>query len=289
MEVNKSLKICVAGLGLIGGSMCMALRRAGFSPAGWNRSFAPLEYALKEGAISFAAQNFDEFDVVFVALPPKAAVGFINSHAFKNGAVVADICGVKGYIEREVYKKERNFCYVGTHPMAGKEVSTIRNACADLFDRASMVITSCAQTDAGAKELVKELTRAMGFKCIVECSAAVHDKKIAYTSQLAHIVSNAYVKDEEIVSCLGFTGGSFQDMTRIAGVDEGVWSELYLLNRENLSARIGGLVANLAEIKSALDGGSEEELRNVLKAGRERFMQSKERAQSGGISVTNLK
>ena len=289
MEYSKDLKICVAGLGLIGGSMCMALRRAGYSPAGWNRSKEPLEYALKSGIICSAAQDFTEYDAVFVALPPKASANFINTRAFKDGAVVADICGVKGYLEREVCSKPHNFYYVGTHPMAGKEVSTVHNACADLFDRASMVITSSKSTDEGAKELIKQLTRDMGFKCIVECSAEVHDKKIAYTSQLAHIVSNAYVKDGEIVSCLGFTGGSFQDMTRIAGVDEGVWAELYLLNGANLSERIGTLIDNLSEIKSALDGGSEEELRAVLRAGRERFLQSKERAQSGGITVTLLK
>lgn len=289
MKDISSLKICVAGLGLIGGSICMSLARAGFRPDGWNRSRGALDYALGEGIISSAAHGFECYDVVFVALPPVATVNFINSNAFKDGAIVSDICGVKGYIEREVYSKERNFLYVGTHPMAGKEVSTVRNACADLFDRASMVITSCPSTDGGAKAVIEELTRLMGFKCLVECSAEVHDKKIAYTSQLAHIVSNAYVKDEEIESCLGFTGGSFQDMTRIAGVDEGVWSELYVLNRANLSAQIGTLISNLSEIKSALDGGSESALREVLKAGRERFLQSRERVHTEGITVTLLK
>lgn len=289
MSHNKSLKICVAGLGLIGGSLCMALGRAGYSPAGWNRSGGPMRYALEKGIIASAASEFSCYDVVFVALPPRAAADFINGNRFKDGAVVADICGVKQYIEEQVYSRPRNFFYVGTHPMAGKEVSSIRNACADLFDRASMVITSSKSTNEDAKQLIKQLTRDMGFKCIVECSAEVHDKKIAYTSQLAHIVSNAYVKDGEIVSCLGFTGGSFQDMTRIAGVDEGVWAELYLLNGANLSERIGTLINNLAEIKSAVDGGSEEELRAVLRAGRERFLQSKERAQSCGITVTLLK
>lgn len=289
MNDIRSLKICVAGLGLIGGSMCMSLARAGMRPDGWNRSKEPLDYALDNGIISSAAQSFESYDVVFVALPPVASVNFINTHAFKDGAIISDICGVKGYIEREIYSKKRNFLYVGTHPMAGKEVSTVRNACADLFDRASMVITSCSRTDESAKSTVKELTRAMGFKCIVECSAEVHDKKIAYTSQLAHIVSNAYVKDEEIESCLGFTGGSFQDMTRIAGVDEGVWSELYLLNRPNLSAQIGTLIKNLSEIKSALDGGDRDVLRAVLKEGRERFSQSRERVQTDGITVTVLK
>lgn len=283
------MKICVAGLGLIGGSLCMALSRAGYAADGWNRSAESLAYALENGIIRKKAESFEGYDVVFVALPPRAALNFINSHAFKKGAVVADICGVKGFIEREIYSRPRNFFYVGTHPMAGKEVSTVRNACADLFDRASMVITSCEKTDEGAKNIIKKLVKDIGFKCIVECSADVHDKKIAYTSQLAHIVSNAYVKDGEIAGCIGFTGGSFQDMTRIAGVEEGVWSELYLLNKENLSARIAQLIENLSEIKSALDGGDAEELKGVLKAGKDRFFEYKERSSEGGIKLTILK
>ena len=119
--------------------------------------------------------------------------------------------------------------------MAGKEVSGIENACADLFDSASMVITSDSRTDKKSLEVISALTEEMGFKYIVRCTAETHDRKIAYTSQLAHVVSNAYVKDNEINGCIGFTGGSFQDMTRIAGVDETVWSSLYLNNAENLS------------------------------------------------------
>ena len=283
------MKICVAGLGLIGGSMCMALRRAGYSPEGWNRSPSSRLFALENGIISAAAEKFTEYDVVFVALPPRAAVNFINANSFKDGAIVADICGVKEYIEREVYSGPRNFFYVGTHPMAGKEVSGIENACADLFDSASMVITCCRHTDPAALGTVKRLTKDMGFKRIVECSAEVHDRKIAYTSQLAHVVSNAYVKDGEIESCLGFTGGSFQDMTRIAGVDECVWSELYLLNKCNLSARIGELIQNLSSIKSAVDSGDEGALRAVLKEGRERFSQSREKLPVGDIKIILLK
>ena len=237
----------------------MSLKRADYFVAGWNRSQKPLEYALNNDIIDEAATDFTKYDIVFVALPPKAAVEFINANVFKDGAIVSDICGVKKYIEDEVFKKPRNFRYIGTHPMAGKEVSGIENACADLFDKASIVITNGEKSDISAMQTVIELAADMGFKKIVQCSAEEHDRKIAYTSQLAHIVSNAYVKNEEIKGCLGFTGGSFQDMTRIAGVDENVWTELYLINKQNLSAQIGSLVLSLNEIKTALDGGTAEE------------------------------
>ncbi len=282
------MKICVAGLGLIGGSICMALRRAGYSVDGFNRSRAPLEYAIENKIVDGEASDFTRYDIVFVAFPPRAAADFILKTPFKDGAVVADICGVKRFLEREVYSSPRNFFYVGTHPMAGKEVSGIKNACADLFDRASMVITSCKSTDASALAAIKGLTKDMGFKYIVECSAEVHDRKIAYTSQLAHIVSNAYVRDGEIENCLGFTGGSFQDMTRIAVVDEGVWSELYLLNRDNLSLKIGNLIASLSELKSALDGADRAALAECLKVGRECFASAGSR-DGADIKVIKLK
>lgn len=269
------MKICVAGLGIIGGSLCLALKRAGYSVAGWNRSQKHINYALENDIIDESATDFKKYDAVFVALPPKAAVKFLNENEFKDGAVVADICGVKGYLEKEIYKKPRNFRYLGTHPMAGKEVSGVENACADLFDGASIIIVNNQNSDIYAVQLITELAAEMGFKKIIECSSDEHDRKIAYTSQLAHVVSNAYVKNEEIKGCLGFTGGSFQDMTRIAGVDENVWTELYLLNKKNLSLQIASLISSLEDIKSALDDGDEEELKRVLKDGRTVFEENK--------------
>lgn len=269
------MKICVAGLGIIGGSLCMALKRAGYTVAGWNRSPKPLQYALNNGIIDEKAEDFLSYDLVFVALPPQATLDFICTNKFKDGAIVSDICGVKKFIEKEVFSRPRNFRYIGCHPMAGKEVSGITAACENLFDGASMIVIKCEKSDIYAFELIKNLSKEMGFGRIIECTADVHDKKIAYTSQLAHIVSNAYVKDEEIDCCLGFTGGSFQDMTRIAGVDEEVWSALYLKNAANVSRKIGALISSLSEIKQAIDDGDEERLKSVLKCGRELFEDGK--------------
>ncbi|MDE5721966.1 MAG: prephenate dehydrogenase/arogenate dehydrogenase family protein [Clostridia bacterium] len=283
------MKICVAGLGIIGGSVCLALKRAGYRVAGWNRSKQPLDYALKNGVIDEAAQSFTDYDVVYVALPPKATVEFINNNAFKDGAIVSDICGVKEPIEKAVYKQKRNFRYVGCHPMAGKEVSGVQNASATLFDGANIILTRCDKTDAAAFEEMCTLAEDMGFKYLIECSAGTHDEKIAYTSQLAHVVSNAYVKDGEIESCIGFTGGSFQDMTRIAGVDENVWASLYLENANNLSEKIGSLISSLTEIKQALDEGNAEKLTAVLKDGRQRFESGKNFQPRPDIFVRKLK
>jgi prephenate dehydrogenase len=269
------MKIGVVGLGLIGGSICLALKRAGYKIYGSNRSEEPLKYALENNIIDEKIISYDNLDVVFVALPPKATVNFILNTKFKEGACVSDICGVKKFIEDEVYAAHLPISYVGVHPMAGKEVSGIKNACADLFDRASMVITHGIYTDKAALDTIKSLTKDMGFMRIVECSAEVHDSKIAYTSQLAHIVSNCYVKDKNIESCLGFTGGSFQDMTRIAGVDENMWAELYLANAHNLTQNIQTLIDNLNEVNGAIKSGDKTSLLTILGAGRESYCDSK--------------
>lgn len=282
------MKICVAGMGIIGGSICMALKRAGHFVAGWNRSEKPLKYALQNKIIDERAENF-AYDVVFVALPPEATVSFIDTQVFKDGSVIADICGVKKFIENAVCSKPRNFNYVGCHPMAGKEVSGIENASEDLFDNANMVITRSDRTEKFAIDIIRKLTVDMGFKYIVECSAETHDKKIAYTSQLAHIVSNAYVKNGEIDGCLRFTGGSFQDMTRIAGVDETVWADLYLYNAQNLSENILALTDSLTEIREAIELGDRNNLMRILHDGRQRFENCKNFVTDTDIFVQKLK
>jgi prephenate dehydrogenase len=266
----------------------MALKRAGERVDGANRSKKAITFALEHNIIDGEANDLSHYDVVFVALPPKATVDFILSTTFKKGAVVADICGVKKMVEDAVYGADLPINYVGTHPMAGKEVSGIENACADLFDKASMVITHGAQTNDESVATIKQLTKAMGFKRIVECSAEVHDQKIAYTSQLAHIVSNCYVKDKTVESCLGFTGGSFQDMTRIAGVDEKLWTELYLANADNLSGNISELIKNLTAINNAIKQHDRAELEGLLKLGREQFISGKANSFSDGQITTTL-
>ncbi|MDE7082203.1 MAG: prephenate dehydrogenase [Clostridia bacterium] len=283
------MKICVAGLGIMGGSLCMALKRAGYAVDGWDISSFPPEYALNNGIIDGIANGFEKYDFVFVAMPFKATVDFILDNTFKKGAIVSDICGVKKPIEAAICLKYRNFSYVGCHPMAGKEVSGIENACAGLFDGRSMVITSNADTDAAALDTLRRLTKDMGFGYLIECSAEIHDRKIAYTSQLAHVVSNAYVKDGDLDDCLGFTGGSFQDMTRIAGVDENVWAALYLANAENITEKISSLITSLTEIKDAIEGGEAEKLKKILARGRELFNGNEKNKVNKDIFVQKLR
>mgnify|MGYP001030799989 CR=1 FL=1 len=262
------MKIGVSGLGIIGASLCASLKKAGYKVYGKNRSSEPLEYAFSHGMIDKAVQTYDDADIVFLALPPAVTVQELEGGVFKKGAIVADICGVKSVLEEVVYAKPHNYRYVGTHPMAGKETSGIRSASATLFSGANLIVTVCDQTDPAALAQIERLGKEMGFGRIERCSARTHDEKIAITSQLAHIVANAYGKSERAKDCAGFTGGSFQDMTRIAGVDEEMWSQLYLYNREPLLQETEGLISRLNEYRDALANGDGDKMRELLKEGR---------------------
>lgn len=261
-------KIAVIGLGIIGGSICAGLTKAGYHVDGFGRSMASIEYAKKAGYIQAQGTNLTEYDVVFIAVPPLATLDYLQNATFKNNALVMDICGIKVDVEKAVYEKPRNYRYVGLHPMAGKETSGIASASADLFQNANLIITRGKQTDENDVTEAKIYAKALGFGKIIECSAQTHDKKIALTSQLAHIVSNAYVKSPEVIGCDGFTGGSFQDMTRIAGVDETVWTPLYTHNRENIILELNALITHLTEYRDALLLKDDEKLQACLREGR---------------------
>ncbi len=261
-------KIAVVGLGIIGGSICGALTKAGYCVDGFGRSRVSVEYALNAGYIRKEGKDLSEYDVVFLAVPPYATMEYLQTAPFKRGALVCDICGVKEIMEKTVYEQPREYRYVGIHPMAGKETSGIASASPKLFQKANLIITRAPQTKQADVDEVKEYAWAMGFGRIVECTAKEHDKKIALTSQLAHIVSNAYVKSPQVKDYEGFTGGSFQDMTRIAGVDERVWTPLYACNRENVIAELSGLIEHLSVYLDALQTEDDEKLSMALKEGR---------------------
>ncbi len=261
-------KIAVIGLGIIGGSICASLSKAGFAVDGTDLDENNVLYAIKNGYIRAKAEDLSAYDVVFIAVPPTATLSILENTQFKDGALVSDICGVKECIEKAVYAKSRNYRYVGIHPMAGKETSGIRSASANLFNKANLIIVHAAATQEKDVDEIKTYAKAMGFGKIVECSAEEHDRKIALTSQLAHIVSNAYVKSEQVKGCDGFTGGSFQDMTRIAGVDEKIWTELYMCNRAYALEELEGLIQHLSVYRDALKNSEERALSDALKEGR---------------------
>ncbi|MBR2441874.1 MAG: prephenate dehydrogenase/arogenate dehydrogenase family protein [Clostridia bacterium] len=261
-------KIAVIGMGIIGGSICGSLTKAGYKVDGFDKNEASLQFAITAGYIQAKGRNIADYDTVFIAVPPKATMQYLDTGAFKKGALVCDICGVKEIMEKTVYSKPRTYRYLGIHPMAGKETSGISSATPELFKNANLIITRNDKTEDSAVFEALEYAKAMGFGKIVECTAKEHDEKIALTSQLAHIVSNAYVKSPQVQNCDGFTGGSFQDMTRIAGVDERIWTELYDCNRVHILNELNGLIEHLSIYRDALEKEDSEGLSNALKEGR---------------------
>lgn len=265
--------VAVVGMGLIGGSLCRALKQyTTHTVLGTTRNSRTVEFARSVGAIDRALTDLREPDVVFVALPPEATVDFLQSHVenFHPGAIVADICGVKQPIidAADRLYHDHGLRYVGTHPMAGKEVAGFANSDVDLYKNASYIITPTALTDPEAVETLKELATAMGFTRIEMTDPARHDTIIAYTSQLAHVVSSAYIKSPTSALTLGFTAGSFQDMTRVAKLDPDMWTSLFQLNRGPLLREIDTLIGHLNTFREALDREDLQEVRALLAQGR---------------------
>lgn len=257
----------IVGLGLIGGSFSFALKTyTDCKVLGIDRDPRVLAFALEHGYIDAYCEDMldalADCDIVFLALYPKDTLAFLKEHEFhfKQGAVVADFCGVKGLFSN--FHSPR-FTYVGCHPMAGKEVNGIKNADKDLFAGASMLMMA-------EQPELEELYRKVGFSRIVHTTPAHHDRLIGYTSQLPHILAVAYVMMQEFSECDGYHAGSFKDVSRVARINEVLWSELFCDNREMLTKQIDTLTQNLNDLKEMINHNPEE-LKETLKKSRIRM------------------
>ena len=269
-------KVIVAGMGLIGGSMAKAIKRyTDCTVLGWNRSAATAERALNEGAIDAIAreEDFADCDMLIGALYPEATLAFFKEHIprMKRGAQVVDLVGVKGFLVEPIGRLAAG-CgvrYTGAHPMAGLARAGFERSFAELYKNASMILVPTEATAPGDVEELGKFFRGVGFGTIKVCSPEIHDRMIAHTSQLAHIVSNSYVKSPVSANYNGFSGGSYKDMTRIACLNEKVWSELFLLNRAALLPEIDDLIENMTALRDAIEAQDAERLEGLLRQGRE--------------------
>lgn len=267
------MKIAVVGMGLIGGSLCRALKYyTDHTIQGSTRNHKTVEFALSVGAIDEEMTDLSEPDVVFVALPPKPTLEYLTAHVgdFKKGAIVADICGVKKPIVSAVDQLyyDHGVHYIGTHPMAGKETAGFANSDVNLYKNASFIITPTELTDPEAQKTLEQLATAIGFSRIQITDPQRHDTIISYTSQLAHVVSSAYIKSPTSALTLGFTAGSFQDMTRVAKLDPDMWTALFSMNKGPLVREMDTLIHNLTVFREALAADQLTEVRELLDLGR---------------------
>lgn len=277
------MNIAVIGLGLIGGSICKALKANTFHHImGIDTDPETVRKALEQGAIDeeITEDRLGEANLTIVALYPVAIVDFIKKNAdrFRKGSIVMDICGVKGYIVRNCTPilDEKGVIFIGTHPMAGTEHSGFDYATADLFKNASFIITPSDNTPQIAIDLVSTLGACMSFGQVVIATPEQHDSNIAYTSQLAHVVSSAYVKSPSLFRADGFSAGSFLDLTRVAYLNEEMWSSLFMCNKDALLLEINNIIKALSEYRDAMVSDDINELRELLRVGTERKAKSME-------------
>ena len=266
----------IVGLGLIGGSMAKSIKnRTAHTVYGADLNAETMTMARMCGAIDapLTAENLPECDLVLVAIRPGAAVEWVRQNAARisKRAILVDLCGVKRTVVEAItpIAAEHGFAYIGGHPMAGRERGGFTAATDDLYVGASMILTPDARTDMQLLETLKAFFLDIGFAGLTFSTPAEHDRIIAFTSQLAHITSSAYVQSPEAQKRRGFSAGSFQDMTRVARLDEDMWTELFLDDADYLTSELEVLVGHLTEYLDALKARDSARLRALLKEGRE--------------------
>lgn len=274
------MKIGIVGLGLIGGSLAKALKfHTDHTVLGWNRTAEVVLKAKLLGAIDgeLTDAQIADCDMLICALYPQLTVDFVLKYAptLKKGAIVLDACGVKRVICKPLTAaaKMHGFVFYGGHPMAGLHKSGFSYTNVDMFKNASMILVPPDDADIAQLAMLKDLFLSIGFTNIQMTTAEEHDRIIAYTSQLAHIVSNAYVKSPEAQVHSGFSAGSYKDLTRVAELNADMWTELFLENDDNLLFEVEGIITNLQAYADALRNRDAETLHALLKAGSDRKQQ----------------
>lgn len=268
------MNIAVVGLGLIGGSLARALKTLeNVKVLGYDIDESTVLQAKLYGAITdeLTADNMKECDYIFVALYPKATEKFLtdNLKNISSDAVVVDCAGVKTEICKTCFEiaKKSGFRFIGGHPMAGTHFSGFKYSRATMFDKASMILVPDKDEKIETLEKLKAILVQIGFKSVTITTAEEHDRIIAYTSQLAHVVSNAYVKSPNSRVHKGFSAGSYKDLTRVAKLNPGMWTELFLENKENLISEIDGIIAELQKYSDAIKADDKETLCSLLDEG----------------------
>lgn len=271
------MTVGIVGLGLIGGSLAKSLKaNTQHTVLGYDLDDSTRQYAELIGCIDGALTDeaLAQCEFVLLAVYPTATVEYVQQHAahFGADAVVIDCGGVKRSICEQCrpIAKEHGFTFIGGHPMAGLHRSGLKYATADLYKGASMILTPEDTRDIVLLEKVTGLLKAIGFGSVTVTTPEQHDENIAFTSQLAHVVSNAYVKSPRAQVHRGFSAGSYKDLTRVARLNETMWTELFLENRNNLLTEIDTLIASLTEYRDALEVRDGETLRQLLRDGSDR-------------------
>ncbi len=268
------MTVGICGLGLIGGSMAKAYKEAGHTVLGFDVHEPTLGYATLAGICDGILDDtsIPTCDLIFIALYPRTAITYLEQIAPKiaTHTTVMDLCGTKKEICEAGFAlaKTYGFTFVGGHPMAGTQYSGIKYAKANLFKGAPMVLVPPIYDDIAFLASIRQMLAPAGFGKFSVTDADSHDKMIAFTSQLAHVVSNAYVKSPSAQSHKGFSAGSYKDLTRVAWLNEQMWTELFLENKEPLLFELDTIIRSLCEYRNAIEENDADTLRSLLRDGR---------------------
>jgi len=278
MIVDVSKKILIVGLGLLGGSYAKALKRFGFHISAITKEQSSIEYALNEGIIDEGSIQVDEkmvgeADLVVFALYPHVFVEWIeqNQKLLKSGALITDVTGVKGSIVYTIQDMLRpDVEFIAAHPMAGREVSGVENSTDKMFVGANYIVTPTEKNTPEAIQTCMELGRLLGFSNVTTLSPEEHDEMIGFLSQLTHCIAITLMTCNDKENMEKFTGDSFRDLTRIARINDLMWSELFIQNKEALLEQMNLFMDKFIQLKEMLETEDIEGMRKMMRHSTER-------------------
>ena len=270
------MTVGILGLGLIGGSLARAYKLAGHTVYVKNRDESMLSFAMLSGAVDgkLNESTIPQCDLILLAIYPAGSADWLEANAplISKKALVIDCCGTKQLVCQRCFPiaKEYGFTFVGGHPMAGSQFSGFKYSRASLFQGAPMVLVPPVYDDMALLQRVKDALEPCGFGFFSVTTAADHDRMIAFTSQMPHILSNAFIKSPTALEHKGFSAGSYRDLTRVAWLNPGMWTELFLENRENLLFELDTYIQSLTQYRDALANQDEDTLYRLLDDGKKR-------------------
>lgn len=270
------MKVGILGLGLIGGSMARAFSKAGHTVYAADTDETILSFAQLSGAVSaeMNSSNIGLCDLLLLAIYPEGSARWLeeNAHLVSPNALVMDLCGIKEEICRRCFPlaEQYGFTFVGGHPMAGSHFSGFKYSRSNLFQGAPMVLVPPRFDDIMLLQRVKDALAPCNFGAFSVCTAQEHDRLIAFTSQMPHVLSNAYIKSPTALSHRGFSAGSYKDLTRVAWLNAPMWAELCMENRENMLYELDTYIRSLEAYRAALQAQDMAALTALLEEGRRR-------------------
>lgn len=278
MIVDVSKKILIVGLGLLGGSYARVLKRFGFHISAITKEQSSIDYALNEGIIDEGSTELQEkiigdADLVIFALYPHIFVEWIekNQGLLKSGAIITDVTGVKKSIVYKIQDMLRDDVeFIAAHPMAGREVSGVENSTDKIFAGANYIVTPTDKNTPDAIETCMELGRLLGFSNVTTLSPEEHDEMIGFLSQLTHCIAITLMTCNDRENMEKFTGDSFRDLTRIARINDLMWSELFVANKDALLSQMNMFIDKFKELKSMLETEDIDGMRKMMRHSTER-------------------